>query len=154
MIKYIKEDTMVVFSEIPTEISLAINISNCQNNCIGCHSPYLRKDVGETLNIDVIDELIEKNKGVTCFLFMGEGNDIGNLCNFSKYIKEKYGLLTALYSGKQKIEQYMVDNFDYIKIGPYMEEFGPLNKKTTNQRLYKIIKPDNKIDDITYMFWK
>ena len=48
----------------------------------------------------------------------------------------------------------MVDNFDYVKIGPYMEEFGPLNKETTNQRLYKITKPDNKIDDITYMFWK
>lgn len=154
MIKYIKEDTMVVFSEIPTEISLAINISNCQNNCIGCHSPYLRKDVGEILNIDVIDELIEKNKGVTCFLFMGEGNDIGALTELSRHVREKHKIDTALYSGKQKIEQYMVDNFDYIKIGPYMEEFGPLNKKTTNQRLYKIIKPDNKIDDITYMFWK
>ena len=30
--------------------------------------------------------------------------------------------------------------------------FGPLDKRTTNQRLYMVA--DNHIDDITYKFWK
>ena len=37
MIKHVPEDITVVFSEIPDEITLAFNISNCLNNCIGCH---------------------------------------------------------------------------------------------------------------------
>ena len=44
MLKY--TNTQVVFTEIPNHISLAINISNCQNNCIGCHSPYLKENIG------------------------------------------------------------------------------------------------------------
>ena len=39
-----------------------------------------------------------------------------------------------------------------IKLGPYIEELGPLNSKTTNQRFYKIEK--NKLVDITNLFWK
>jgi len=27
--------------------------------------------------------------------------------------------------------------FDYVKTGPYLEALGGLNKKTTNQRLYR-----------------
>ena len=42
--------------------------------------------------------------------------------------------------------------FDYIKIGPYIEKLGPLNKETTNQRLYK--RTDSGWEDITKMFWK
>ena len=43
-------------------------------------------------------------------------------------------------------------NFDYIKLGPYIEEFGPLNSKTTNQRFYKV--SDGELVDITSKFWK
>jgi len=44
------------------------------------------------------------------------------------------------------------DDFDYIKIGPYIEEKGPLNNPNTNQRLYE--KVGNNHKDITYKFWK
>ena len=56
MIKYVPEDTSVVFLEIPDEICCAINISNCPHRCDGCHSQYLRKDIGDELNKDVIDQ--------------------------------------------------------------------------------------------------
>ena len=46
----------------------------------------------------------------------------------------------------------MYKEFDYVKVGPYIEECGPLNKRTTNQRLYKCDKNGNK-EDITYRFW-
>lgn len=47
MLKYV--DARVVFQEIPDEITLAINISNCPCHCKGCHSQYLAEDIGKPL---------------------------------------------------------------------------------------------------------
>ena len=58
MLKYV--DTQVVFREIPNEITLAINISNCPFKCEECHSPYLREDIGKPLDIEAIDTLKAK----------------------------------------------------------------------------------------------
>ena len=44
MLKYV--NTGVVFQEIPDEVTLAINISNCPCRCPGCHSHYLWEDIG------------------------------------------------------------------------------------------------------------
>ena len=144
---------MVVFEEIPDKISLAVNITNCQNKCVGCHSPQLRKDIGNELTEDAVDKLIKDNEGINCFLFMGEGNDKESLLKIAKYIKEKYNNLSlAIYSGRDEVEDEIYNLFDYVKIGPYIAEFGPLNKETTNQRLFKIENGVRK--EITSMFWK
>ena len=69
-----------------------------------------------------------------------------------KYIREKHNTLKiALYSGRNKIESELEGLLDFIKIGPYIAKYGPLNKETTNQRLYKI-ENGEKID-ITEKFW-
>lgn len=149
MIKY--KDSYVVFEEIPDRVSLAVNITNCQNNCIGCHSPELRLNNGKELTEDVIDELIGDNYGIDCFLFMGEGKDGERLLELAKYIKCKHNLKVAIYSGRPDVECDFYKIFDYIKVGEYKEEFGPLNRKTTNQRLYEVLS--NNIIDITYKFW-
>ena len=44
MLKYV--NTEITFSEVPDEITLCINISNCPCHCKGCHSPYLAEDIG------------------------------------------------------------------------------------------------------------
>ena len=44
MLKYV--DTKVTFAEVPNEISLCINISNCPCKCHNCHSSYLAEDIG------------------------------------------------------------------------------------------------------------
>lgn len=150
MIKY--KDYFVVFEEIPDRISLAVNITNCQNNCIGCHSPELRLNNGEELTEEVIDKLIKENYGIDCFLFMGEGKDYGRLMELARYIKENYSIKVAIYSGRDKVENEYYGLFDYVKVGGYKEECGPLNKETTNQRLYEI--GADEIKDITYKFWK
>lgn len=160
-VKYIPEDTTVVFSEIPDEITLAVNISNCQNNCKGCHSPYLKEDRGDILTFATIDTLIEKNSGITCFCFMGEGNDADELMKLAKHISEKWkNVKIGVYSGRENVENWYSEVFDYVKIGPYMSEYGPLNKKTTNQRLfYKnpiysgVTKIGKGWEDVTYKFW-
>ena len=134
MIKY--KDYFVVFEEIPDRVSLAVNITNCQNNCIGCHSPELRLNNGEELTEEIIDKLIKENYGIDCFLFMGEGKDHSRLMELVRYIKENYTIKVAIYSGRDKVETEYYGLFDYVKVGGYKEEYGPLNKETTNQRLY------------------
>ena len=150
MLKF--KDSYIVFEEIPDRVSLAVNITNCQNNCVGCHSPELRLNNGEELTEGIIDKLIKENYGIDCFLFMGEGKDRGRLLELAKYIKHNYDLKVAIYSGRNNVESDFYEVFDYIKIGEYKEEFGPLNKKTTNQRLYEV--GADGIKDITYKFWK
>lgn len=43
----------------------------------------------------------------------------------------------AMYSGREEMNPILSQLLDYYKIGPYIEEKGPLNKETTNQRFYK-----------------
>lgn len=166
MIKYVPKDTQVVFDEIPEEVTLAINISNCQNNCVGCHSSYLKNDIGEELNRENIKKLISEYPNISCVCFMGEGKDQEALIRAANIFQEEdYNLQIALYSGRVEVEPQIYNTFDYVKVGPYIEEKGPLTSRTTNQRLYhvthtyhlneegKMIKECNKTD-ITEKFWK
>ena len=150
MLKF--KDSYIVFEEIPDRVSLAVNITNCQNNCIGCHSPELRLNNGEELTEGIIDKLIKENYGIDCFLFMGEGKDRGRLLELAKYIKRNYDLKVAIYSGRNDVELDFYEVFDYVKVGEYKKEFGPLNSPTTNQRLYRMSEKGK--EDITYLFWK
>ena len=149
MIKYVPELTDIVLEEIPSKVTLAVEISNCQGSCLGCHSPFLRKDIGQELTGSDVDSLIASNFGVNCFLFLGEGCDLKALLDIASYIKDSYpGIELALYSGREEVEEEIWQLFDYVKIGPYIAEFGPLNEKSTNQRLYY------HREDITSVFWR
>lgn len=151
MLKYV--DTMVTFSEIPDEITLCINISNCPCHCKGCHSSYLAEDIGEELNIDSLHELISNNKGITCISFMGGDSNPKEVDHLASIVKEYYSLKTAWYSGVQALSKDIhIWNFSFIKLGPYIEKMGPLNSKTTNQRFYKVV--NDELIDITSVFWK
>ncbi len=167
MIKYLPNTVSVVFEEIPDMVTLMIEITQCQNNCEGCHSPWLKQDIGEELTEDKLREIIEKNKGVNCLLFSGEGKDPLTLVKLAKIGKE-CGLKTGVYSGRETIpyEEALMytDAFDYIKIGPYVKKWGPLNNECTNQHLYyknlglETVLFDGQPfigwTDITYKFWK
>ncbi len=154
MIKYVPGMTSVVIEEIPDRVTLAVDISNCQGDCIGCHSPFLKADVGVELTEEVIDSLVADNFGVDCFLFLGEGNDRESLLRLAAHVRSK-GLAAALYSGRKKVEDKIFTGFDYVKVGPYVESLGPLNSKTTNQRLYKVshLGAGYALADITSRFW-
>ena len=158
MIKYVPKMTNVVLEEIPDMLTLAIDISNCTGLCEGCHSPFLRLDVGEELTHSAIDSLISANFGINCFLFLGEGNDHQALMEAASYIRESYpSLALGLYSGRESLEDEIWQVFDYVKVGPFRPSCGPLNKQTTNQRLYKLTRnPDGSVTrtDITSRFWR
>lgn len=155
MLKFV--DTKIVFQEIPDEVTLAINISNCPCHCEGCHSSYLAEDIGRILTIGPLFNLIEDNKGISCVSFMGGDSDPERINGLAWAIKKKYpNLKVAWYSGRQELSNNVnLENFDYIKLGPYKEEFGPLNSRTTNQRMYKIDHEFyHNFVDITNKFWK
>jgi anaerobic ribonucleoside-triphosphate reductase activating protein len=79
---------------------------------------------------------------------MGEGNDAESLKKLILYINEKYpNIKVGLYSGREMVDDdFFWDNLNYLKIGPYKEELGPLNKETTNQRLYR--RTDGRTPDL------
>lgn len=155
MLKYV--DTLVSFQEVPDEISLCINISNCPNNCVGCHSPYLKEDIGTSLTYVELKKLISQNKGISCVCFMGGDKEPWEVCRLAKLTKEE-GLKTAWYSGKTYLPGTVdMTALDYIKLGPYQEEHGPLTSRTTNQAMYFIDHTQTGVDsviDITSKFWK
>lgn len=159
MLKYV--DTAVTLSEIPDEITLCINISNCPCHCKGCHSSYLVEDIGTILDKDILINLIRENRGITCIAFMGGDSnpeEINDLA-FCIRVLSEYQYKVAWYSGRQELSKEIdLKNFDYIKLGPYIEEKGPLNNPNTNQRFYEICRvhklPDAFVmKDVTSKFW-
>ena len=155
MLKYV--DTLVGFAEIPNEITLAINISNCPCHCKNCHSSYLAEDIGEPLDLQHLTNFIDSNKGITCVCIMGGDANPSEVDDIAQDIKEYYPeLKVGWYSGRDYIsEDINLENFDYIKYGHYDENKGPLNSKTTNQVILEIEVVDNKVfkKDITSKFW-
>lgn len=148
--KYV--DTKIVMQEVPDEITLAINISNCPCHCKGCHSSYLAQDIGEDLSIERLTQLGTEAEGITCIAFMGGDADPKRINRLAKWVKEEFDLNVAWYSGRDTISNEInLENFDYIKVGRYDEFLGPLNSRTTNQRLYKVV--GGKLFDITNRFW-
>ena len=161
MVKYY--NAMVVFEEIPDEITLAINITNCPCHCKGCHSKFLWEDIGTELTFEELERLIKENDGITCVCFMGgdadpkEINHLASVVNKIGILRKK-PLQVAWYSGKDELsDEIDIKRFVYIKLGHYEEELGGLDKKTTNQRLYEVIVNENlgfELNDITSKFWK
>lgn len=156
-LKYV--DTLVSFQEVPNEISLCINFSNCPIRCPGCHSKHLWEDSGITLDVDWLDVLVTQQKGgITCICFMGGDSNPKQINTFAEHVRmsaawNKYyeNLKIAWYSGKDSISKDInLRNFDYIKLGPYIEELGGLDKEGSNQIMYKV---DNmRLTDITHKF--
>ena len=151
MLKYL--NTQVTFSEVPDEITLCINITGCKIGCKNCHSSYLAENIGEELNSFSLKELISNNKGITCVSFMGGDSSPSKIDALAQWVKINYPIKTAWYSGRQELSKDInPNNFNFIKLGPYIEDLGPLNSKTTNQRFYKV--EEGKLVDITNLFWK
>ncbi len=92
---------------------------------------------------------------------MGGDSDPSEINEFARKLKVHTNLKVAWYSGRQELSKDIeLKNFDFIKLGPYIEELGPLNSKTTNQRFYEVLSPSitnsdsYKLLDITNKFLK
>lgn len=144
----------IVFQEIPDEVTLALNLALCPNKCNGCHSPQLQQDCGEILNVDLLNNIYSKyEKSISCIAFMGGDNDPHAVNILAKHIREiNHKLKIAWYSGKNDIaKEIELHNFDFIKIGEYIESRGGLKNITTNQKLLKLIHKTNQKKNITFL---
>lgn len=149
MLKY--ESTLITFTEVPDEISLCINLTCCPCRCEECFEPWLRKDYGSILTFDAITQMRLQNPHISCICFMGGDNDHMALHQLCKMIKSYYpNLKLAFYSGLTGMDSQLAEYLDYYKFGPYIPEFGPLNKETTNQVFLQ--KQGSQWINITYRF--
>lgn len=151
-------DSRVVFREVPDEITLAINISNCPVHCPGCHSSYLWEDCGEILDSAALEKLILSNPGISCISFNGGDADPAEVAEACRQVREKHpSLKTCWYSGRGlNMESPVLPYLDFIKTGPYIESAGGLDSPTTNQRFYSIRHTDTGavLNDDTHKFQK
>lgn len=146
----------IVFQEVPDEVTLAINIANCPNGCKGCHSPHLQQDTGELFTESAIDTLLsEYGDAITCICFMGGDADPREVDRLARYVRamSRGRLKTAWYSGKSSFSEVCsLSSFNYLKLGPYVEQLGGLQSPTTNQRFYCI--QNGTLDDRSMLFRK
>lgn len=145
-------DYDIVFQEVPDETTLALNLSNCPHRCEGCHSPQLWQAKGEVLTEEVIQRLLARYAGITCVGLMGGDNDLDAVMHTAVYIRT-LGRRVAWYTGRNTLpEGWQLEQFDYIKVGPYIQKLGGLRSTRTNQRFYRI--ENGKLIDETWRFWK
>ena len=148
----------ICFQEIPDEISFTYFLTGCPNRCPNCHSPHLREDSGTPVQDTLITDLYNNRGKASCILFMG-GDDPNHCDDLLKVLMicKLAGFKTALYSGFEldfiTHNKELLENLDYIKVGPYVDALGGLKSKTTNQRLYKLENGYIK-EDITTLFWR
>jgi len=157
VLKYYNYD--VVLAEVPDEVTLAINITNCPCHCPGCHSAFLSEDIGEELTTERLSEIIKSHAGITCIAFMGGDIAPDEIVKLAKFVHDTTKLKVAWYSGRDELADATCRHFrdfDYIKLGHYDAEKGPLDKRTTNQRMYRVQheKKYDALEDITSKFWK
>ncbi len=143
----------VVFQEVPAEVSLALNLAGCPHCCPGCHSPQLQTQAGDRLTEGLFLDLIGRYRSaVTCVCFMGGDAELAELAHLAR-LGRSMGLKTAWYSGLADYPaDFPADLFDYLKLGPYRDELGGLDRPTTNQRFYAT--RDGAWEDRTDQFWK
>ncbi|MEF9985701.1 MAG: anaerobic ribonucleoside-triphosphate reductase activating protein [Bacteroidales bacterium] len=154
MLKY--TDYNIVFQEIPNEVTLAINISNCPNCCNGCHSPWLMEDIGKELTEHTLHNLLNcYGSNITCVCFMGGDSNPKEVEKLALYTSHTFPQIKAgWYSGKDELPNGINPlSFKYIKLGGYIKALGGLNSKTTNQRLYAI-ESNGIMSNLTGKFWK
>lgn len=161
MLKF--KDTMVTFEEVPSEVTLCVNITGCPIHCPDCHSKHLWEDIGEELKPVTVSNLIAKNDGITCVAFMGGDRRPHEIYMLAKWVKDNTELKVCWYSGMALRKDMPLEYFDFIKTGPYKKELGGLDSITTNQRFYEVKKKyaynSNDVmyrylEDVTYKFWK
>ena len=151
--KYTEE--LITLQEVPGEVSLTLSISGCRLRCVSCHSPHLREDIGKVLDenelIRLLETHISKHTGlfnVTCVCFLGGDQFVSDIIPLLKICKN-LNLKTCIYTGNTSIDPLILPYLTYLKTGPYVEKFGPLTSKTTNQKFIRV--SDN--TDLTYQFW-
>ncbi len=126
-------EAVVSLQEVPGEISLIFQITGCPHRCPGCHSQELWPLNGSDFDLKSLSSSIARYKGLfTCVCFFGGEWHPQELLRYLRFAKDE-GYKTCLYSGAREIHPELYKELNYLKLGPWVEALGGLDKKTTNQ---------------------
>lgn len=132
----------VVFQEMPDDIALTFELTQCPMHCDGCHSPHLQEDIGETITLSVFRQIVDKYIGmVSAVLFMGSAynaDDQLELAQMLDYAKS-LGLKTCIWTGESDVCANLKQYLDFLKTGRYIAEKGALGTPGTNQRYINLL---------------
>jgi anaerobic ribonucleoside-triphosphate reductase activating protein len=128
--------------------NLVVFTQGCSIRCPGCHNPETWDASGgyEASIDDILNKVTECTTGLT--ISGGEPTDqafeVLQLIRAAK----KMGLRTTMYTGltsEQLVDKHyteiLIDELDYIKVGPYVDALRCTSKGmtgSTNQTMYKI----------------
>lgn len=152
-------DFQITTQDVPDELSLAISLSGCPLKCKGCHSSFTwDPKFGEPMTDEVLHTLIKNNKHISCVLFYGGEWKLKRLLELFGIVKS-HDLKICLYTGLtleevKERKPEIINNVDYLKVGRYIAELGGLNKKATNQKMYRINQKTRQLEDITNKFFQ
>lgn len=131
----------VVFQEVPNEISISFSIAGCPLKCPGCSwktavSSMLEKQLTDEYYYKALEEYTNL---ASCVLFYGGEWDKQDLIH-KLQIAKSMNYKTCLYTGLtfKKVDKEIIDNLDYIKVGPYIAALGGLDSPKTNQKLINL----------------
>ena len=146
VLKYPVVNTDITFNELPDKMAYAIELGECKQHCVGCHSPELQEeDVPLTSLLDILEEAQDAiDAGANAIVVMGGTNN--------KHISAEslISLLSALsdiaptglYSGSEDEEHDKMiaveGHCTWLKTGPYVDTLGGIESERTNQRFYRI----------------
>ena len=151
MLKYLK--VQEIFEEIPGEITLGVSISGCTIHCKGCNQRELWEDKGTVLGMTEFQWLLNQHEGITCVCLLGGEHDIDTLIELFMYAHQR--VKTAWYCGLDMIPKDKIgilQYLDFLKLGRFDIEYGPLNDPNTNQKFYKV--KNGVLNECTSLFWK
>jgi anaerobic ribonucleoside-triphosphate reductase activating protein len=152
--------SQVFTKEIPDELSLGFVMTGCNVHCPDCHSKHIWdincEGLGKPMTIEVLDKTIQQQSWVSCILFFGGEWNAPYLNFLFNYLRKNYDYKLALYSGRDfdfLKKSIVLEQINYVKVGPYISNLGGLDYPSTNQHLYTL--KDGAIDeDITHYFWR
>ena len=124
-----------------------IHISGCKNNCKGCHNKEMQDfEYGEELDIDkYIKKLKKRTKLYDAICVMGGdllSQDFDEASHFTyalrlNFRRKELWLFTGV-KGIHLVPKWAKECFDYIKVGPYIENLKQEGfPASSNQKLLK-----------------
>ena len=134
------------FQEVPNNLSLCFSFAGCPLKCNGCSWQ------GETsyreYGLDEMKGIVRKYAPyVSCVCCLGGEWEGVSFVDFLSYCK-RLGLKTCLYTGLTEMKNADVLNrLDFIKLGPYVECLGGLQKRETNQ-VFLDVKTGEKLNHL------
>lgn len=137
--KFKVEPPQVVFQEVPDHISLAFVVGGCPLKCRGCHSSHTwNKHYGFELTDCKLKQYLEQYMGlVSCVVFFG-GEWLPEQLIDKLNLAKQMGFKTCLYTGNQNVSNAILQQLDYLKTGPWIQELGGLESPHTNQRFIEV----------------